>query len=68
VWNGVAAGYDDAIAPIMRPYAVTTLDLLGLTGGLAWLRLLDVAAGTGVVAMEAGRRFSRPISLPGWWR
>jgi hypothetical protein len=29
VWSGVAAGYDDAIAPIMRPYAITTLDCLG---------------------------------------
>ena len=52
----MAAGYDDAIAPIMRPYAVTTLDLLGLTGGPPRLRLLDVAAGTGVVAVEAARR------------
>ena len=52
----MAPGYDDAIAPIMRPYAVTTLDLLGLTGGTAGLRLLDVAAGTGVVAVEAARR------------
>jgi SAM-dependent methyltransferase len=56
VWSGVAAGYDDAIAPIMRPYASTTLDLLGLTGGVARPRLLDVAAGTGVVAVEAARR------------
>ena len=56
VWSSVAPGYDDAIAPIMRPYAVTTLDLLGLTGGTAQLRLLDVAAGTGVVAVEAARR------------
>jgi SAM-dependent methyltransferase len=56
VWSGVAAGYDDAIAPIMRPYAITALDLLGLTGGAARLRLLDVAAGTGVVAIEAARR------------
>ncbi len=56
VWSSVAPGYDDAIAPIMRPYAVTTLDLLGLTGGTARLRLLDVAAGTGVVAVEAARR------------
>ena len=52
----MALGYDDAIAPIMRPYAITTLDLLGLTGGAARLRLLDVAAGTGVVAIEAARR------------
>ena len=56
VWSSVAPGYDDAIAPIMRPYASTTLDLLGLTGGTARLRLLDVAAGTGVVAIEAARR------------
>jgi SAM-dependent methyltransferase len=55
-WSSVAPGYDDAIAPIMRPYAITTLDLLGLTGGAARLRLLDVAAGTGVVAVEAARR------------
>ncbi len=56
VWSSVARGYDDAIAPMMRPYAITTLDLLGLTGGRARLRLLDVAAGTGVVAVEAARR------------
>jgi ubiquinone/menaquinone biosynthesis C-methylase UbiE len=52
----VARGYDDAIAPIMRPYAITTLDLLGLTGDVRRLRMVDVAAGTGVMAMEAGRR------------
>jgi ubiquinone/menaquinone biosynthesis C-methylase UbiE len=56
VWSSVAPGYDDAIAPLMRPFAVTTLDLLGLTGGTARLRLVDVAAGTGVVAVEAARR------------
>ena len=56
VWSRAAPGYDDAIAPIMRPYAVTTLDLLGLTGGMGRFRLLDVAAGTGVVAAEAARR------------
>jgi SAM-dependent methyltransferase len=55
VWSSVAAGYDDAIAPIMRPYAITTLDLLGPAGGAARLRLLDVAAGTGVLAIEAAR-------------
>jgi ubiquinone/menaquinone biosynthesis C-methylase UbiE len=56
VWSLVAPGYDDAIAPIMRPYAATTLDLLGLNVGTARLRLLDVAAGTGVLAVEAVRR------------
>ncbi len=56
VWSRAAPGYDDAIAPIMRPYAITTLDLLGLTSGMGRFRLLDVAAGTGVVAAEAARR------------
>lgn len=40
----------------MRPYAITTLDLLGLTNGRPRPRLLDVAAGTGEVAAEAARR------------
>ena len=52
----MAPGYAEAIAPIMRPYAITTLDLLGLTNGRARPRLLDVAAGTGEVAAEAARR------------
>ena len=56
VWSSAAPGYDEAIAPLMRPFAATTLDLLGLTGGTARLRLVDVAAGTGVVAVEAARR------------
>ena len=56
MWTAVAAGYDDAIAPIMRPFAVTMLDLLGLTGGANRPKLLDVAAGTGVVALEAAGR------------
>jgi ubiquinone/menaquinone biosynthesis C-methylase UbiE len=56
VWSSVAPGYDDAIAPIMRPYAITTLDLVGLSHCTDEVRLLDVAAGTGVVALEAARR------------
>ena len=40
----------------MRPYAITTLDLVGLTHCTDQVRLLDVAAGTGVVALEAARR------------
>ncbi len=55
-WSSVAPGYDNVIAQIMRPYAITTLDFLGLAGGPARLRLLDVAAGTGVLAAEAARR------------
>jgi ubiquinone/menaquinone biosynthesis C-methylase UbiE len=40
----------------MRLYAAATLDVLGLTGGAPYPRLLDVAAGTGVVAVEAAAR------------
>ena len=40
----------------MRPYAITTLDLLGLSHCTDEVRLLDVAAGTGVLALEAARR------------
>jgi SAM-dependent methyltransferase len=57
VWSGVAAGYETSVMPIMQPFAVTTLDLLGLTSATtALVRLLDVVAGTGVVAAEAARR------------
>jgi ubiquinone/menaquinone biosynthesis C-methylase UbiE len=54
VWTAVAPSYDNAIAPIMRPFAATLLDLLGLTGDADRPRLLDVAACTGAVAIEAG--------------
>jgi ubiquinone/menaquinone biosynthesis C-methylase UbiE len=56
VWSAVAEGYDDAIAPIIAPFAATTLNLLGLIGGDEHRRLVDVAAGTGLVAAEAARR------------
>ena len=56
VWTAVAPSYDAAIAPIMQPYAATMLDLLDLTRDAGRPKLLDVAAGTGVVAIEAARR------------
>jgi ubiquinone/menaquinone biosynthesis C-methylase UbiE len=56
VWTAVARSYDDMIAPTMRPFAATLLDLLGLTGDADRPKLLDVAAGTGVVSIEAARR------------
>jgi SAM-dependent methyltransferase len=63
VWSAVAPGYEDAIAPIMRPYAISTLDLLEPTGSMAPPRLLDVAAGTGVVAVEAARRGAEVLAI-----
>ena len=71
VWTAVAPSYDAAIAPIMQPYAATMLDLLGLTRDAGRPKLLDVAAGTGVVAIEAAgavRTSSRPTSHQAWWR
>ena len=56
VWTAVAPSYDAAIAPIMQPYAATMLDLLSLTRAAGRPKLLDVATGTGVVAIEAARR------------
>ena len=56
MWTAVAPSYDAAIAPIMQPYAATMLDLLDLTRDAGQPKLLDVAAGTGVVAIEAAQR------------
>lgn len=56
VWTAIAPGYDAAIAPVMRPYAATLLDLLELTAARGSPTLLDVAACTGVVAIDASRR------------
>ena len=62
VWTAVARGYDDAIAPTMRPFAATMLDLLGMIGAVGHPRLLDVAAGTGVAALEAARRGAHVVA------
>ncbi|MGB8382774.1 MAG: hypothetical protein WCG47_16270, partial [Dermatophilaceae bacterium] len=48
-------------------YATTLLDLLGVTAGIGSPTLLDVAAGTGVVAVEAARR-GADVPATGWSR
>ena len=55
-WTAAAAGYAESVEPLTRPFAGPTLDLLGLSSGDDGTRLLDVATGTGVVALEAARR------------
>jgi SAM-dependent methyltransferase len=56
MWTAAAAGYAESIELLTRPFAGPLLDVLGLAAGDQGTRLLDVAAGTGVVALEAARR------------
>jgi SAM-dependent methyltransferase len=52
-WSDGAAGYDGWFAPLSQLYAADALDLLALGAGQA---LIDVAAGTGAVTLEAVAR------------
>jgi ubiquinone/menaquinone biosynthesis C-methylase UbiE len=55
VWRAVAPGYDDWVTPIM-PLRADNPQFVGPEPRHAGCRLLDVAAGTGVVAVEPARR------------
>jgi ubiquinone/menaquinone biosynthesis C-methylase UbiE len=53
-WDAIAAGYDQHVTPTgSRQVAETALDVAGLRGDE---RLLDVACGTGALALAAARR------------
>jgi SAM-dependent methyltransferase len=52
-WSAGATGYETAFAPFTFPYASRALDLLGVGPGT---RLLDVAAGSGAVTLQALER------------
>jgi SAM-dependent methyltransferase len=52
-WSDGAAGYDGWFAPLSRLYVADALDLLALRSGQT---LIDVAAGTGAVTLEAVAR------------
>jgi SAM-dependent methyltransferase len=49
-WSDGAAAYDEWFAPVSSRFAVNALRLLGLEPGQ---RLLDVAAGTGALTLQA---------------
>lgn len=52
-WDAIAEGYDRHVAPQEADLAAEALDLAGLRAGE---RFLDVAAGTGGLALPAARR------------
>ena len=52
-WDAIAEGYDRHVAPTEADLAAEALDLAGLRPGE---RFLDVAAGTGGLALPAARR------------
>ena len=49
-WSAAAAAYDEWFAPLSSRFAINALRLLGLDPGR---RLLDVAAGTGALTLQA---------------
>jgi ubiquinone/menaquinone biosynthesis C-methylase UbiE len=51
-WNGVAAGYDQFVTPLVIPLAEQVLGRVDVHHGT---RLLDVAAGTGALSLAAAR-------------
>ena len=55
-WGVGARSYDAAMVPLTSLFAASMLDELGVLPGATGIRLLDVAAGTGALALEAVRR------------
>src|SRR6266545_1746943 len=51
-WNGVAAGYDEFVTPLVIPLAEQVLGRVDVRRGT---RLLDVAAGSGALSLAAAR-------------
>jgi SAM-dependent methyltransferase len=58
-WDQASALYDELIAPTTGRYAEELLDALGVRAGE---RVLDVAAGSGALAMGAARRGARVLA------
>ena len=56
VFDNVSKGYDNINLRFFKTSAISMLDFLGLNGGEF---LLDVAAGTGNVAIEAAKRLKQ---------
>ncbi|MFD7848140.1 class I SAM-dependent methyltransferase [Nocardia sp. NPDC059764] len=59
-WDGVAASYDEVVSDMMRPFAIRALELGGLT---ARSRIIDVATGPGVLALQAAPRVAEVVAV-----
>jgi ubiquinone/menaquinone biosynthesis C-methylase UbiE len=57
-WSALAAGYDSIFTTFTRPFANELLDLIGVGPDDD---LLDVAAGSGVVSVEAANRGAKSV-------
>ncbi|MFE5286365.1 class I SAM-dependent methyltransferase [Nocardia sp. NPDC056611] len=59
-WDDVAAGYAEVVSDMMRPFAIRALELGGLT---ARSRIIDVATGPGVLALQAAPRVAEVVAV-----
>lgn len=62
-WDKVADEYERRVQPLTGSFAAPLLDLVG--GPLADAEVLDVACGTGALALEAARRGARVMACDG---
>src|SRR6266508_4497351 len=58
-WNGVAAGYDEFVTPLVIPLAEQVLGRVDVRRGT---RLLDVAAGSGALSLAAARLGAQAVA------
>lgn len=58
-WDAVADGFDEYVTPLNISYGDDALDRVGLREGM---RFLEVAAGTGSLAIPAARRGARVLA------
>ncbi|MEM1099592.1 MAG: class I SAM-dependent methyltransferase [Planctomycetota bacterium] len=59
-WDAMVSRYAEIYEPLSKPYGIGTIDLLG---DLQGNKVVEVAAGTGAVAMEAARRGADVVAV-----
>lgn len=58
-WDAIAVDYDEFVTPLVTPIAAELLGRIDVHPGT---RLLDVAAGTGALALAAARRGAHVVA------